>query len=110
MAAKRVAEHVTHVEKRLAARLATLDKERGTAAVASTAQVEGGRSTQRQTQAATGPSHKVTLTAPKSLGKIQNQHYTLSYELENGFLSGQKIGEHTDTSCNIMFMGYTLRV
>ena len=72
MAAKRVAEHVTHVEKRLAARLATLDKERGTAAVASTAQVEGGRSTQRQTQAATGPSHKVTLTAPKSLGKIQN--------------------------------------
>lgn len=40
LAAERVAEHVAKVEKRLAARLATLDKERGLAAVASSAQVE----------------------------------------------------------------------
>ena len=40
LATERVAEHVAKVEKRLTARLATLDKERGVAAVAGTAQVE----------------------------------------------------------------------
>ena len=51
----------------------------------------------------TGPSHEVTLAAPKSLGKIRDQHhYTRSYELENGFPSGKKIGEHTGTSCTVI--------